>query len=235
MRTLLLAHGSDDLRSILERMLSETYRVTSCGDGLAALALLDTLRPDILVLDLHLPRVDGLAILEQAAEYLPAVVLAVTVQPSDYSQAACLELGAGYLMSIPCDIRNLCSRIDHMATHISPESRHKDTQKKTTALRLRELGFTASQDGYTQLRAAIPMFAQDPVQTLSKELYPTIAKLYGYSSGTSVEKGIRGAIKAAWMQRDDAALWQKYFPSSSVSCPTNKLFIATLAELLENP
>ena len=121
-----------------------------------------------------------------------------------------------------------------MVAHSSKEIRQTDPRKLTAGQHLRALGFNVRDNGYIQLRAAIPMFAQDPAQVLSKELYPAVAKLYGFSSGNAVERDIRGSIKNAWLQRDDD-VWCQYFPSSMDSYPTNKLFIATLAELLENP
>ncbi len=90
------------------------------------------------------------------------------------------------------------------------------------------------ENGYTQLQIGIPLFARDRAQKLGKELYPDIAKLCGYGSSLAVERSIRGAIKAAWERRDDS-LWRSYFhpdATNSIPCPSNKLFISTLAEII---
>ena len=92
-------------------------------------------------------------------------------------------------------------------------------------------------DGYRQLALALPLFAANPQQLLTKELYPAVARLCSCKDGRSVEHSIRKAIHAAWLHRDNA-IWRKYFligSGGAASCPTNKEFICRLAELLNNP
>ena len=91
------------------------------------------------------------------------------------------------------------------------------------------LGIQPSRIGFSQLRIAITLYIQDPTQSLSKELYPAVAKQFG-SSSKNIERSIRAAIATAWESRDEKA-WS-IFPDYNAP-PSNKLFIATLAQLLK--
>lgn len=96
---------------------------------------------------------------------------------------------------------------------------------------LHELEIPVHQDGYAQLCIGLPYFALKPKLTLSKELYPYIAKEFGGVSAGDVEASIRRSIKCAWSRRDPA-VWEKYFPKRSTA-PSNLVFFATLAEYLK--
>jgi len=94
---------------------------------------------------------------------------------------------------------------------------------------LQKLSFPVYKSGYRRLCMALPFFAEDPEQSLVKELYPRIARETGCSIG-SIEASIRRAIQTAW-ERGDRAVWQTYFPGIT-KAPTNQVFIATMAEYI---
>lgn len=96
---------------------------------------------------------------------------------------------------------------------------------------LHELQIGIHRLGYRQLFIAIPCYALDNNQSLSKELYPYVAEYYGYKDWHPVEHAIRVAIIDAWEHRDPFT-WEYYFPGSK-KAPSNKRFIATLAERLK--
>lgn len=85
--------------------------------------------------------------------------------------------------------------------------------------------------GYKQLCCAISRFAQDPTQSLSKDLYPYIAEQMGYPDWRAIETAIRGVIADAWRNGNREA-WTYYFPDLTCA-PSNKRFIATLAEYIQ--
>lgn len=95
---------------------------------------------------------------------------------------------------------------------------------------LRELSVPIHRTGYRQLCIAIPRFAQDSSQSLTKELYPYVAAQLGCADWRTVEHSIRVVILDAW-QRRNPKVWEKYFPGAQKP-PSNKQFIATLAEFL---
>lgn len=104
-------------------------------------------------------------------------------------------------------------------------------QSNQISTMLHDLGIPVRRHGYRQLCIGIPFFATDKTQTLTKELYPYISKKLGFTNGYAVERSIRGVISDAWSQRNPD-VWNSYFPNHE-SQPTNKEFIATLAEHLE--
>jgi len=95
---------------------------------------------------------------------------------------------------------------------------------------LMALNLPQSRKGFQQLCIAISMYAKDPNQLLTKEIYPAIAGSYAHSS-VQVEHTIRTVIKDAWRTRNKR-IWEHYFPERR-SAPTNKQFISTLAQLLK--
>lgn len=101
MSFLLIAVRSEELRSALEDELRGEYRVISCSDGLSALTLLNSISPDVLIMDLMLPKMDGLTVLEQA-EMVPPVVLCTTPYISESTVEAAQSLGVGCLILKPC-------------------------------------------------------------------------------------------------------------------------------------
>lgn len=99
-----------------------------------------------------------------------------------------------------------------------------------TSLMLHELGISIHRLGYRQLCAAIPRYARNNSQSITKELYPTLARQFGNSDWHPVERSIRSVIHDAWSRRDPE-VWSKYFTNLKEP-PSNKEFIATLAEHL---
>lgn len=96
---------------------------------------------------------------------------------------------------------------------------------------LHELGFPIHRIGYKQLCIAIPYFAQDDSRSITKEVYPYLAERFYYPNYRAAESAIRDTIHQAWEQRNNA-VWKQYFPNPDKQ-PTNKVFIATLAERLK--
>lgn len=228
MYKVLIAESSEDLRLILQEELCKKYTVISCGDGQSAMELLRTFSPDILILDLMLPIVDGLSVLEHIAPDVPPVILCTDKLNSDYTHQAALELGVGYFITKPCNPRILFQRLDDMIRKWENPRQDLDNPYKNTVLLLQKLGIPRHLDGYKQLRAGIPLFAQDPSQRLHKELYPAIAQLCGFDNAQSIEHSMRTAIETGW-KLGDRAVWNAYFPDCTEP-PTNKKFIARLAE-----
>jgi putative two-component system response regulator len=113
----------DDERSnvrVLERVLTSAgyRRITGMTDPAAAVARFGEIEPDLLLLDLHMPEMDGVAVTERvraelpAAEYFPILILT-----GDTSLAACrraLAMGATDLVSKPFDIHEVLLRIKNL-------------------------------------------------------------------------------------------------------------------------
>ena len=96
---------------------------------------------------------------------------------------------------------------------------------------LQMLGIPVHRKGYRQLALAVAIFATDNTQSLTKEIYPAVAKLTGIVDWRLVERDIRTVIQHAWTNRN-SAVWRIYFRDLK-KAPSNKVFISVLAELLK--
>ena len=93
---LLIADGTEDFRLALSEILQETYHVCSCQNGKEALALLRSFQPDVLVLDLMIPGLDGISLLQAASsEGICPMVLATTRVSNSYVLDSAYRLGVG--------------------------------------------------------------------------------------------------------------------------------------------
>lgn len=234
MRKLLIADSSDIFMSALEAALGNQFHINTCADGDSLLELLPALQPDVLILNLMLPYKDGLTVLQEST-FQPAVIMAITMHVNAYVEHSVAALGIDYLMISP-SVSAVVLRLQDLLKEYTAPSKAMDPEARTVH-HLRQLNFHTHLDGYRQLCLAIPMFAHNPGQLLTKELYPAVARLSGCRDSRSVEHSIRKAIQAAWRNRDNA-IWRKYFTISSretAACPTNKEFICRLAEVLNAP
>ena len=228
MRTLLLAEESAEVASCIVRLLRGEFQVSVCHTGDTALDMLEQKRPDILILNLMLPFMDGLTLLQESA-YRPAYILAYSRFVNKYTADRALELGVGALLNNPTPRTVAVRLVDYLAGR-GPEEKEQTPQAKI-ALQLHLLRFASYLDGYRQLCVGIPLFHQDPQQNLSKELYPEIAAACGCKTEKCVEHSIRKAIQDAWKRRVPGA-WEQFFPNITC-CPSNKVFLARMAELLD--
>ena len=96
---------------------------------------------------------------------------------------------------------------------------------------LHDLVFPIHRFGYEQLIVAISRYAQGDILSMTKELYPYVAKHFGYTDWRAIEHAIRTVITDTWGVRD-SDIWESYFPRYQ-KAPSNKQFIATLAERLQ--
>ena len=96
---------------------------------------------------------------------------------------------------------------------------------------LRLLGIPVHRKGYRQLAIAVTIFARDGTQSLTKEIYPAVAKLTGIADWRLVERDIRAVIQYAWANRD-SSVWSIYFHNSR-KVPSNKVFISALVEMMK--
>ena len=101
------------------------------------------------------------------------------------------------------------------------------TLEETIRKILIDLRFPVHQNGYQLLCVAIPLFARRPDISLTKELYPLLAKQFG----CDVESSIRRSILCAW-KAENREIWNHCFPQCR-QAPSNLVFIATLAERLK--
>ena len=234
MDTLLIAHPSEDLCDALEHKLCAQYGITICSDGQEALACLLAKSFDALILSLELPNLDGLSILQQAGSHLPEAVLSMTLTSSSYTFQQAVLLGSSHVLLSPCPVDAIARHLSMIREHLRNPNAQTLTPQLRIARYLRLLNIPNHRPGFQQLLVSIFLYAQDPAQSLSKELYPACAQICGKDNVGQVSKSIERIIKEAWEIRDDLA-WQEVFPrkaNSEPKCPSNQVFISTLAKKL---
>jgi len=98
-------------RAVAIRLQSEGYRVLTCGDGLTAVDMTAEHRPDLVVLDLMLPGIDGYEVCKRIQKDRWVPVLMLTARTSESDKVAGLEVGADDYLTKPFSLRELTSRV----------------------------------------------------------------------------------------------------------------------------
>lgn len=104
----------DDVRlceMISDFLSKHEYRISSCHNGEAAIALIDSEAPDLVILDLMLPGVDGLSVCREVRTRFTGQILMLTALDDSVDEIAGLETGADDYMSKPVSPRLLLARV----------------------------------------------------------------------------------------------------------------------------
>lgn len=232
MLKLLVADINEEFRQGLADHVRGAYRVRTCQEGRETLDMMLTFKPDLLVLDMMLPGMDGVAILQEAYRCgIRPVVLAVTKWANDYTVESAARLDVRYMMTKPCDVKITAQRLQDLAEYIEQPAVLRPDPRTAVSNILLTLGISTKLRGYTYLREAILEMRNRPGQSVTKELYPAVGKICG-ASKIQVERSIRSAIGKAWENRDET-LWRRYFQLTSgdrLERPTNAVFITCIAD-----
>lgn len=228
---LLIVNSSASFCKAASESLADFAAAECCHSGPQALELLRTGRYDLLLIDLALPHMDGLAVLRQAkADGIRPATLVTMDYRSAYIYNALTTLDISYAVLKPCPMDMLVMHMRDIAANLSGSEESIHLQSDPIAGALSRLGVRSNLSGAQYLKTAIPLFAADPGQLITKELYANVGKVHG-KSGLLVERSIRNAIEIAWLEGDRNA-WAQYFPDCGDCRPANRLFIARLAQLL---
>lgn len=223
----------------------ELIRVEEAADGQAALAKLREERFDVLILELVMPKLDGLDLLEQLRSETfnkPGIIIMVSYMHNDNLLQRAFAKGASYVMLKPIEPEFLHRRMKDLLdagdaekeVTFPPQQREKSLDEKITSIFL-SVGIPAHIKGYHFLREAIRMVYAEPelISRITKELYPGIAKRFN-TTPSKVERAIRHAIEVSWM-RGKIENVNKLFGFNVYGKndkPTNGEFIALVADKL---
>ena len=239
---LLIADSSEDFRSVMRDALENETDFEVVGvaaDGLETVQKVAETRPDVLIMDVVLAKLDGLTVLQRLndREERPQVII-LSGFAADHILADVSTLGAKYYMLKPCDMPTLMSRIRGLAAgtkKAAAEAKTDDLETVVTEI-IHEIGVPAHIKGYQYLREAIMLVVNDmdTINAVTKVLYPEVAKRFN-TTPSRVERAIRHAIEVAW-DRGDLEVLQKFFGytvSNIKGKPTNSEFIAMIADRLQ--
>jgi two-component system response regulator (stage 0 sporulation protein A) len=238
----------------------ENFEITGVArDGEEAYNMIIEKNPDIVLLDVIMPRLDGLGVLEKLQsvklEKMPMCIMLSAVGQDKITQKA-INLGAEYYVVKPFDINLLIKRMKDFKFYqpeqmkenyinkeikskyieIAPENEKNGENLEALVTNvIHDVGVPAHIKGYQYLREAIMMVVNDidVINQITKQLYPEIASKYK-TTPSRVERAIRHAIEVAWGrgQQDTVENIFGYTVSASKGKPTNSEFIAMIADKL---
>lgn len=228
--------------------------VFTAHDGMQAVDTVLREKPDVLILDMIMPYLDGLGVLERLnvveAEPMPKVIVLSAVGQETITQKA-INLGAEYYVVKPFDLNILAKRIRQLsgsdesgtqgnrnnavkAILCRDDSKSNNLEIDITNI-IHEVGVPAHIKGYQYLRNAIILVVEDMdlLGAVTKELYPAIAK-QNNTTPSRVERAIRHAIEVAWNRGKIETINSLfgYTVHNDKGKPTNSEFIAIIADKL---
>lgn len=237
-RTLLI--DTEEFCENFKKTLKNNIRIDVVGEtnsGRRAVEIAEAVNPDVVVLDVILPEIDGFEVIEKIRVSNPELKIIITssLNSTMFVQKA-MNLGVEYFMVKPVDPAILAKRIAELFLR-------KDDKKKTAEnARIMDekitnifltVGIPAHIKGYYFLREAIKMAVSEPniINSITKKLYPSIAGIYETSS-SKVERAIRHAIEVAWnkgkIENINDVFGLRVYDSHEK--PTNGEFIALVAD-----
>ena len=193
---------------------------------------------DVILLDLVMPKKDGLAVLEYLNDNeIEKGTIVLTSYNTQDMISKVAALGASYFMLKPFELTDLEEKINTISHRINNKGEsldlfHNNLQIVITKT-LHELGVPSHIKGYQYIREGITLVYKKPdiVGGITKELYPEIAKKFD-STVSRVERAIRHAIEVSW-NRGNWDLMEEIFGHSvdiDKAKPTNSEFIVTIAD-----
>ena len=262
--TVFIADDNQEFSTTLATYIKNQEDIVVVGrakDGNEALDMIPNLMPDVVLLDVIMPHLDGIGVLEKInmikLAKKPICVMLSAVGQDKITRRA-IELGAEYYLVKPFDIDLLITRIRELKNYKPTQSNNfiardmsmqkpqyidisnsnNKSEENLEALVtnvIHEVGVPAHIKGYQYLREAIIMVVNDidVINQITKSLYPKIAEKFT-TTPSRVERAIRHAIEVAWGRGQQEVVENifGYTISASKGKPTNSEFIAMIADKL---
>lgn len=219
-------------------------------DGFKIIEIIENSCPDIVIMDLFMPRIDAIGIIT-AIRKNHRIEMPTFMVTSNFGRPTLerevMSAGASYFLLKPLNYSDIIDKILQITyksslsgssnqcvnypLHISDGS---NMEIKITQI-LHQIGVPAHIKGYHYLRSSIMMSIDNPdiINSVTKQLYPNVAKNFE-TTPSRVERAIRHAIEVAW-DRGDIDVLNSYFGytiHNSRGKPTNSEFIAMISDKL---
>ncbi|MCB2294452.1 sporulation transcription factor Spo0A [Clostridium algoriphilum] len=256
---IIIADDNKEFCNILNDYLLMQNDIVVTGiaeNGVEALRLIEEKKPDLVVLDIIMPILDGLGVLEKLNKMdldpMPRIIILSAVGQERITQRA-ISLGADYYVIKPFDMEVFIKRIRQTLNNticgadvkktladventeiIINKNQPLDMIEQITKI-IHEIGIPANIKGYMYLREAINMVVNNTslLSSVTKELYPSLGKEFN-TTASRVERAMRHAIEVAWT-RGEVETINKIFGytiRNEKGKPTNSEFIAMVADKL---
>ncbi len=251
-----VAIGDDNERilEILGELVSGDKELTLVGkatNGEEMYQIIETKEPDIVLLDLIMPKMDGLSVMDKVKnnknlKKIPEFIIITAVGKEKITEDA-FRKGASYYIMKPFQNDTVLERIKYIEREVKSIS-HKETspivstkefaeyslEDQVTHM-IHEIGIPAHIKGYHYLRDSIMMAVEDMdvLNAITKILYPAVAKK-NQTTSSRVERAIRHSIEVAW-NRGKVDVLDKLFGytiNNGKGKPTNSEFIALIADTI---
>lgn len=249
---LLITENSTEFSQEECHILSEYGMVANyCAkDGIDVMERIDSLKPDVVLMDLFMTRVDGIGVLRtvlrgKRTEDKKPIFILFSSFDNPVLEREIMAAGASYFVLKPYNVGDLAESIIRMlgneAAMSTPLMTLNALPKSNTSMEiqvteiLHQIGVPAHIKGYQYLRDSIIMSVEKPdiINAVTKRLYPSVAKRFDTTS-SRVERAIRHAIEVAW-DRGDVDVLNSYFGytiHNGRGKPTNSEFIAMISDKL---
>ena len=260
--TILIADDNQEFSKTLARYIQEQDDMEVIGiakDGEEAIDMITNVMPDVALLDVIMPHLDGIGVLEKLnlikCDKKPICIMLSAVGQDKITQRA-VGLGAEYYVVKPFDIELLIKRIKELKNFVPSQNvnnfitkdlkpqyveipmnaiKNQENLEALVTNIIHEVGVPAHIKGYQYLREAIIMVVNDidVINQITKSLYPKIAMKFN-TTPSRVERAIRHAIEVAWGRGDQKTVENifGYTISAAKGKPTNSEFIAMIADKL---
>lgn len=254
--TVAIAEDNELMLGLLEDIVTNDKELNVVGtarNGEDIYKIIKEDEPDVVLLDIVMPKLDGLGVLDKVNQdktlkKLPTFIMVSAIGQDRVTEDA-FKLGADYYIMKPFNESIIISRIkraqkeltekkQEIAPVFSPkadkkvEKTEEDLETDVTEI-IHEVGVPAHIKGYQYLRDAIVMSVKDMdmLNSITKVLYPTIAKKY-QTTPSRVERAIRHAIEVAWSRgrMDTLDDMFGYTINRGKGKPTNSEFIALITD-----
>ncbi|MDD4792151.1 MAG: sporulation transcription factor Spo0A [Firmicutes bacterium] len=253
---LVMVDDNVDLVKVVSEFISTQPDMSMCGvayNGSQAIEVIRNVAPDVILLDLIMPHLDGLGVIEYlgSTKLVPHPrVLVITAISLETTAASVVAQGADYYMAKPFDLEVLAGRIRRLAAlpPERPSESHLDTGSAIRASSgnsrydveaskaLHKMGVPANLKGYLYLRAAIIMALEKEHEmgSMTYVVYPAIAKAHN-TTPSRVERAMRHAIETAWNRGDINVINRVfgYTVDAEKGRPTNSAFITRIASKIK--
>ena len=181
---IMLVDDEAALRQVLRtRLTARGYFIHEASNGEEVLQTVPVLRPDVIILDVGLPGIDGIEVTRRLRELVQTPIIILSVHATESDKIAALDAGADDYLTKPCNLRELLDRIRTALCRVT----------------LQDARVFTSGDLVVDLNRQMVQVADNPVQLTMPEY--DLLKVFVFNAGRLMTQ--RRLAQEVWAQRSD--------------------------------